>query len=101
MGDGGEQVHFLVPAGLGALALLAVDRDALACGDVPGIASDGGIEPGVERVRPEPAVLAVLPEAGRGRGPPPPPLPPVLLLAPPFRPVRGLRRRGRPGRRAR
>jgi hypothetical protein len=61
-GDGREQVHLLLPAGLGALALLPVDRDALACGDVPGIAGDGGIEPGVAGVRPEPAVLAFLPE---------------------------------------
>src|SRR2546430_7381389 len=97
MGDGGEQVHFLVPAGLGALALLAVDRDALACGDVPGIASDGGIEPGVERVRPEPAVLAFLAEAGRGRGLPLPLLPPFFLLAPLVRAVRGLGGRGRRG----
>ena len=34
---------FLFCAGFRALALLAVDRDALACGDVPGIPARGGV----------------------------------------------------------
>jgi hypothetical protein len=90
VGDGGEQVHLLLPAGLGALALLSVHRDALACGNVPGIAGHGRVEPGVCRVRPEPAVLALLAEAGGGRGPALALLPPCLLLALLFRAVRGI-----------
>ena len=79
MGDRGEQVHLLLPAGLGALALLAVDGDAPARGNVPGIPAYGGVEPGVLRVRPEPAVLPFLPEGFRGRRLP---LLPLLLLPP-------------------
>ncbi|MGH3200271.1 MAG: hypothetical protein ACRDNT_31115, partial [Streptosporangiaceae bacterium] len=71
-GDGGEQVHLLAPAGLRALALRPVDRGSLACGDVPGIPGDGGVQPRARRVRPEPAVLALLAEALRGRRPPRP-----------------------------
>jgi len=95
VGDGREQVHLPVPAGLGALALLPVHRDALACRDVPGIASDGGIEPRVGRVRPEPAVLAFLPEGRCGRRLPLPVLLPFFLLALLFRAVRGIRGRDR------
>jgi len=90
MGDRGEQVHLLLPAGLGALALLAVDGDALARGNVPGIPAYGGVEPGVLRVRPEPAVLPFLPEGSRGRR-----LPLLLLLALLLRPARGVRGRDR------
>ncbi|MGH3199328.1 MAG: integrase core domain-containing protein [Streptosporangiaceae bacterium] len=63
MGDGGGQVHLLVSAGLRALALLPVDRDSLACGDVPGIPGHGGVQPRARRVRPEPAVLPLLAQA--------------------------------------
>ena len=93
VGDRGEQVHLLLPAGLGALALLAVDRDALARGNVPGIPAGGGVQPGVLRVRPEPAVLPLLPEGFRGRRLPLLPL--LLLLALLLRAVRGIRGRDR------
>jgi len=62
-GDRGQQVHFLLAAGLGELAFLAVHRDRAAGGDVSGIAGHGRIQPGVQRVRAEPAVLPFLAEA--------------------------------------
>ena len=93
VGDGGEEVHLLVPSGLGALAFLAVDGDRPAGGNVPGIPGDGGVQPGVERVRPEPAVLPVLAEGFRGWRLPL--LLPFLLLAPLLRAVRGIRGRDR------
>ena len=93
MGDGGEQVHLPVPAGFRALALLAVDRDALARGNVPGIPAGSGVQPRVLRVRPEPAVLPFLPERLRGRRLPLPLLPLFLLLALLLRAVRGIRGR--------
>ena len=95
VGNRGEQVHLLVPAGPGALAFLPVDRDALACGNVPGIPAGGGVQPRVPRVRPEPAVLPLLTEALRGRRLPLPFLPPLLLLALLLRAVRGIRCRNR------
>ena len=66
MGDRGEQVHLLLPAGLGALALLAVHGHPVPRRNVPRIPAYGGIEPRVQRVRPEPAVLPLLPEGFRG-----------------------------------
>ena len=93
VGDRGEQVHLLLPAGLGALAFLAVDGDALACGNVPGIPACGRVQPGVLRVRPEPAVLPFLTEVLRGRRLPLLPL--LLLLALLLRAVRGVRGRDR------
>jgi len=95
MGDRGEQVHLLVPAGLGALAFLPVDGDRAACGDVAGIAGDGGVQPRVLRVRPEPAVICFLPEALRRRRLPPPVLPLFLLPALLPRAVRRIRGRDR------
>ena len=92
VGDGGEQVHLLVPASLGELAFLAVHGDRAAGGHVPGIAGHGRVQPGVERVRPEPAVLPLLPEALRCRLPL---LPLFLLLALLPRAVRGIRGRDR------
>ena len=65
MGDGGEQVDFLVPAGLGAFALLAVHGHGVAGRDMPRIPRDRGIQPRVQRVRPEPAALPLLAEAPR------------------------------------
>ena len=59
---------------------------------MPGITARGGIQPRVRRVRPEPAVLPLLPEAGRGRRLPLPLLPLLPLL---FRAVRGIRGRDR------
>jgi hypothetical protein len=55
---------------------------------VPRIPAGGGVEPGAERVRPEPAVAALFPEAGRCRGLPLPLLPPFFLLPLLFRAVR-------------
>ena len=95
VGDGGEQVHLLVLAGLRALALLPVDGDSLARGNVPGIAAGCGFQPRVLRVRPEPAVLPLLPERLRARRLPLPLLPLFLLLMPLFRAVRGIRGRDR------
>ena len=93
VGDGGEQVHLLVPAGLGALAFLAVHGHGVPGGDVPGIPRDRGIQPGVERVRPEPAVLPLL----RGSSPPPALRFRFFSLLPPApccrRAVRGIRGR--------
>ena len=92
VGDGGEQVHLLLPARLGELAFLPVHGDCLAGGHVPGITGHGRVQPGVQRVRPEPAVAALVPEAARGRRLPPP-LPAVFLLlallVPAVRGVRG------------
>ena len=65
MGDGGEQVDFLLPAGLRALALLAVHGHGVPGRDMPRIPRDRGIQPRVQRVRPEPAVLPLLAEAPR------------------------------------
>jgi hypothetical protein len=55
MGDGAEQVHLLLPAGLGELALLAIDRDRRAGGHVAGVTGDGGVQPGVAGRGPRPA----------------------------------------------
>jgi hypothetical protein len=91
VGDGGEQVHLLLPAGLRALALLAVHGDRVPGRDVPGIPGHGRVQPRVQRVRPEPAVLPVFPEALRGRRLP---LPLLLRLLPQLvPPVRGGRGR--------
>ena len=91
--DRGEQVHLLLPARFGALALLAVDGDRGPRGNVPGIPARGGIKPGMGRVRPEPAVFPLLREAGRGRRLPLSPLPSFLLSCPLFRAVRSIRGR--------
>ena len=58
---------FFFPPAFRALALLAVDGDRGTRGNVPRVPARGGIQPRVGRVRPEPAVLAFLPEAGGGR----------------------------------
>ncbi len=91
--DGGEQVHLLLPARFRALALLAVHRDRAARGHVPGIPAHSGIEPWMGRVRPEPAVLALLPEGRRSRRLLFPLLPPFPLLCLLFGAVRGIRGR--------
>ena len=92
VGDG-EQVHLLVLAGLGELAFLAVHGGGAAGGHVPGIRQHGRVQPGVQRVRPEPAVPSFLPEALRGRRLLLPLLP-VLIPGPLlFRAVRGVRGR--------
>jgi hypothetical protein len=57
VGDRGEQVRLFVLAGFRALALLAVDGDRAARGHVPGIAAGRGVQPGMGRVRAEPAVF--------------------------------------------
>ena len=96
MGDGGEQVDFLLPAGLGALALLAVHGHGVPGRDMPRIPGDRGIQPRVQRVRPEPAVLPLLAEAPRRRRL----LLPLLLLLPQLLlPLRGGRGRDLRGQR--
>ncbi|MGH3181598.1 MAG: hypothetical protein ACRDOE_06805, partial [Streptosporangiaceae bacterium] len=81
MGDGGEQVHLLVPASLGELALFPVHGGRGPGGRVAGIGQHGRIEPGMGRVRAEPAVAAFLAEALRGRRLPLPLLPGFFPLA--------------------
>ena len=95
VGDGGEQVHLLVLAGLGELAFLAVHGGGAAGGHVPGIRQHGRIQPGMQRVRAEPAVPSLLPEALPGRRLPLPLLPVLIPGALLFRAVRGVRGRDR------
>ena len=81
VGDHSEQVHLLVPAGLGELAFLAVHGGRGPGGHVPWIAVYGRVQPGMGRVRAEPAVAALLAETRRGRRLPLPFLPVFLLPA--------------------
>jgi hypothetical protein len=93
--DRREQVHLPAAALPRAPGLLAVHRDAATCRDVPRVPARGGVQPRMGRVRPEPAVLALLPEGHRSRRPAPPPLPPFPLLALLLLAVRGARGRDR------
>ena len=72
VGDRPQQVHLLLPAGLGELAFLAVHRHRHPGRDVTGVAGDRRVQPRVAGCRPEPAAGPGLAQRVRGMWPAPP-----------------------------